>query len=222
MDAKKALQKYKDTEAARLRSYAKNAGIEAPGKYAEGGAVKSKAPSTTINIVVNKPDNPLAALAAMKPKPPPVTVPPPAPPQGNAPMPPMGAPGIGGISAGVMPGMKRGGVPKRAEGGKMPTGSVPALVMPPGSGPGPGMPPAIGDWMPTLSGPGAPVVPGQPMPSVPGQGPLKRGGKASKATALPMTAGAGSGPGRDQKSDSLAKKLGQAEPSMVMPKKKKA
>lgn len=145
MDGNSSLKKYQDTEAARVRAYGKNAGMDVPAKYAKGGAVKGA--KTNITIVVGKDkgsDNgglgALAALAAAKPKAPPVIAP------------PAGGP-------------------------------------PPAPGAGPGAPP--------------PMAGGPPMP---GMG-MKTGGRA---TAIPMTAGSESGPGRAQKSASEAKKEGRA------------
>lgn len=139
MDGNASLKKYHATESDRLRKYAKNAGMEMPGKYASGGGVKRS--QTTVNIVIgkdSKPD-PLAGLAAALPHPPPA--PPPAP--------------------------------------------------PPMAGPPPGAPP------PQIGGPG-PGPMGLPLPG------MKKGG-AIRATALPMTAGAMSGPGREEKAASQAK-----------------
>jgi len=80
----------------------------------------------------------------------------------------------------------------------------------------------------TVAPPSQPVQ-SNPMPQIgaPGLGGIAAGAlpgmkKGGRATAIPMTAGAGSGPGRDLKSDSQAKRVGEAEPSLVMPKRKKA
>lgn len=146
------LKKYHDTEAQRLRTYAKNAGMDVPKKYADGGAVKGKPANTTINIVIGKDQPPqpnLAALAgAMKPKPP----------MPAAPPPPQAGPGGPSGAPSGMPGMP----------GMM---GMPGGMRPPG---------------------------------------MKAGGRA---TALPMTAGSGSGEGREDKADSQAKREARMEPA---------
>lgn len=109
MDGNASLKKFHDGEAKRLRSYGKSSGVSMPAKYARGGAVKK--PNTTINIVIGKDkpaDSGLGALAALAPKPPPVTLAPPSPPAGGGPMPGgPGGPGGLGLPGGM--GMKRGG-----------------------------------------------------------------------------------------------------------------
>ena len=144
MDAKSKLAAYQADQKAKVQKYATAAGASLPGKYAQGGAVKSKKGATNITIVIGKGGaDQNAAPPPMAVKPPPVVLPPPAPPM---------------------------------------------------AGPPPGPPPG-----------------GPPMGMPPGMPGMKRGGKVmQKATALPMTAGAASGPGREQKADSEAKKEGKS------------
>jgi hypothetical protein len=102
--------------ASRVGKYLSNAGVSPPAKYADGGKVGGKKPSTTIQINIGgnrgqpgMDPNAMAAMAAASK--PPLVNPPPAPAMPPPGGPPMGGPGgpPGAPPMPGMPGMKRGG-----------------------------------------------------------------------------------------------------------------